>query len=234
MDAGQIAQVRRFNRVITQRVGALEESYLRRGRALGEARLIFETQAEGTELGALRNRLDLDSGYVSRLLRSLETQGLVTVENDSADRRRRRVRLTSEGRAELAAYDRLSDELAASMLAPLSADERERLLAAMAEIERLIQAVAIELRIVPPNSPAAQRCLAAYFGELAARFDGGFNPEKSEPSPEEDMAPPNGFLFSRVSTAGRSGAAGRRARRRDQADVDSARGARAGRRAPAP
>ena len=114
MDAEQIEQVRRFNRLVTQRIGALEESYLRRGRPLGEARLIFETRAEGAELRALRNRLGLDSGYLSRLLRSLEAQGLITVEGlvtvagESADRRRRGVRLTSEGRAELAAYDRLS------------------------------------------------------------------------------------------------------------------------------
>jgi len=80
MDAEQIEQVRRFNRLVTQRIGALEESYLRRGRPLGEARLIFETRAEGAELRALRNRLGLDSGYLSRLLRSLEAQGLITVE----------------------------------------------------------------------------------------------------------------------------------------------------------
>jgi DNA-binding MarR family transcriptional regulator len=77
MDAEQIAQMRRFSRLVTQRVGALEESYLRRGRPLGEARLIFEARAEGAELRALRNRLGLDSGYLSRLLRSLEAQGLV-------------------------------------------------------------------------------------------------------------------------------------------------------------
>ncbi|MBV9201304.1 MAG: MarR family transcriptional regulator, partial [Alphaproteobacteria bacterium] len=183
-----------FNRLVTQRVGALEESYLRRGRPLGEARLIFETRAEGAELRALRNRLGLDSGYLSRLLRSLEAQGLVTVEGESADRRRRRVRLTSEGRAELAAYDRLSDELAASMLVPLSADERERLLAAMTEIERLIRAASIEIRVVSPQSAAVRRCLAAYFRELAARFESGFNSGEGDPAPEEEMTPPNGFF----------------------------------------
>jgi DNA-binding MarR family transcriptional regulator/GNAT superfamily N-acetyltransferase len=194
MDAGPIAQVRRFNRLVTQRVEALQGSYLRRGRPLGEARLIFETRAEGAELRALRDRLGLDSGYLSRLLRSLEAQGLVTVEGESTDRRRRWVRLTSEGRAELAAYDRLSDELAASMLAPLGADERARLLAAMAEIERLIRAATIKLRVVSPNSAAARRCLGAYFRELAARFEGGFNPGEGDLASEEEMMPPNGFF----------------------------------------
>jgi DNA-binding MarR family transcriptional regulator len=191
MDAGQIAQVRRFNRLVTQRVGALEEGYLRRGRPLGEARLIFETRGEGAELRALRHRLGLDSGYLSRLLHSLETQGLVTVESERADRRRRRVRLTPKGRAELAAYDRLSDALAASMLAPLGTDERERLLAAMTEIERLIRAGPIDVRVVSPNSTAVQRCLAAYFQELEVRC--GFNPGKGDAAPEE-MTPPNGFF----------------------------------------
>jgi DNA-binding MarR family transcriptional regulator/GNAT superfamily N-acetyltransferase len=194
MDAEHIAQVRRFNRLVTQRVGALQESYLRQGRPLGEARLIFETGAEGSELRALRARLDLDSGYLSRMLRSLEVQGLVAVESESADRRRRRVRLTAEGRAELAAYDRLSDELAASMLAPLGADERERLLAAMAEVERLVRVAAIEVCVVSPNSVGARRCLAAYFRELATRFEGGFDPDEGDPAPADEMTPPHGFF----------------------------------------
>src|SRR5215469_11854144 len=178
MDAEQIGQVRRFNRLLTQRVGALEESYLRRGRPLGEARLIFETRAEGAELRALRNRLGLDSGYLSRLLRSLEAQRLVTVEGESADRRRRHVRLTSEGRAELAAYDRLSDELAASMLAPLSAPERERLLAAMAEIERLVRPAAIEIRVVSPSSAAVPRRI---FPGTRGAFRGRLQSERGRP-----------------------------------------------------
>ena len=194
MDAGQVVQVRRFNRLVTQRVGALEESYLRRGRPLSEARLIFETGAEGAELRALRHRLGLDSGYLSRLLRSLEAQGLVAVKSASADRRRRHVRLTAKGRAELAAYDWLSDELAASMLRPLGALQRKRLLAAMMEIERLIRPAAIELRVVSQKSAAARRCLTAYFRELAARFDDGFDPGRGDPAPEKEMTPPNGFF----------------------------------------
>ena len=199
MDAQQIAQVRRFNRLITQRLGALDESYLARGRPLSEARLIFETGPEGAELRTLRDRLGLDSGYLSRLLRSLETQGLVAVENESADRRRRRVRLTAKGRSELAAYDRLSDALATSMLVPLGAAQRGRLLAAMADIEGLIRPSAIELRAVSPHSAAARRCLDAYFHELAARFEDGFDPEDGHAAPEREMAPPNGaFLLARI------------------------------------
>ncbi len=78
-DPGQIQQVRRFNRLVAQRVGALDDSYLRRGRPLGEARLIFEVAAHGADVRALRDALGLDSGYLSRLLRSLKAQSLVEV-----------------------------------------------------------------------------------------------------------------------------------------------------------
>ncbi len=76
MDERQIEQVRRFNRVVTQHVGALEDSYLQRGRPLGQARLLHEIGSTGIDVRSLRERLKLDSGYLSRLLRSLEAQGL--------------------------------------------------------------------------------------------------------------------------------------------------------------
>jgi len=80
MDRTQIQRVRRFNRLVTQRVGALQDGYLSRGCPLGEARLIFEIGVDGADASSLRGRLGLDSGYLSRLLRSLDAQGLVTVE----------------------------------------------------------------------------------------------------------------------------------------------------------
>src|ERR1700687_1798433 len=101
MDRSQVEQVRRFNRLVTQRVGALEDSYLRRARPLGEARLIFEIGAGGADVRAMRGKLGLDSGYLSRLLRSLEAQGLIEVSEQIGDGRLRRVALTRKGRAEL-------------------------------------------------------------------------------------------------------------------------------------
>ena len=199
MDPGQIEQARRFNRAVTQRVGALEESYLRRGRPLGEARLIFEIGPDGAELRALRNRLGLDSGYLSRLLRSLEAQGLIAVRRQTEDGRVRRVGLTGNGRAEFATYGRLSDDLAASMLAPLSAMQRERMVAAMAEVERLIRAGEVQISVEPPDSDDARFCLGEYFRELAERFDAGFDPSRSNPARDEDMVPPAGcFVVARL------------------------------------
>ena len=64
----------------------------------------------------------------------------------------------------------------------------------MAEIERLIRMAAIEISVVSPNRTEARRCLAAYFRELAVRFEGGFNPGEGDHAPEKEMTPPNGFF----------------------------------------
>jgi GNAT superfamily N-acetyltransferase/DNA-binding MarR family transcriptional regulator len=199
MDGSQVQQVRRFNRLVTQRVGALEANYLRRGRSLGEARLIFETGADGVEVRALRNKLGLDSGYLSRLMQSLKTQGLITVKQETGDGRRRRVSLTRKGSVERAAYDRLSDELAASMLEPLDAAQRGRLVTAMGEVERLIRVASVEIAAEAPDNADARACLREYFRELAARFEGGFHHEKEGLVDAAEMVAPAGlFVLARL------------------------------------
>jgi DNA-binding MarR family transcriptional regulator len=194
MRAVQIEQVRRFNRLVTLHVGALEDSYLQRGRPLGQARLLHEVGPDGIDVRALRERLKLDSGYVSRLLRSLEAQGLVQTDAQASDGRVRRVVLTPKGAAERATYDALSNDLAWSFLEPLSTAQRDRLVCAMAEVERLLRARAVEVRLEEPNSSAARWCLEQYFAELAVRFDHGFDPTRSNPATVEDMTPPAGFF----------------------------------------
>src|SRR4029079_9250130 len=113
MDADTVASVRRFNRTVTERVGALDESYLGRGRALGETRLLWEIGTDGVDVRDLRRRLGLDAGYASRLLRSLVSERLVVVEPGSPDRRVRRARLTAGGRGGRAGADRPPDGLRA-------------------------------------------------------------------------------------------------------------------------
>ena len=194
MDSAQIRQVRRFNRIVTQRTGALQDSYLRRGRPLGEARLLFEIGVTGADIRTLRERLGFDSGYLSRLLRSLEAQRLIRVHKQVEDGRRRHVRATSKGRREIAAYDQLSDELAKSFLAPLSTAQRERLVAAMADVEGLLRAASIEVCPEAPSSAASRWCLAEYFQELSERFEIGFDPAKSNSASDAEMTPPAGFF----------------------------------------
>ena len=160
MDAA-IGQVRSFNRVVTRRIGALEDEYLARGRPLGASRALWEIGAGETDLRALRARLDLDSGYLSRLVAALEREGLVE--------RRRPTRPTAAcarsgsraaGRAERAELDRASDALAgvAARAARASA-QRERLVEAMATVERLLTAGLVEVAPEDPASADAQRCL---------------------------------------------------------------------------
>jgi DNA-binding MarR family transcriptional regulator len=195
MDATVVARVRRFNRTVTQRLGVLEESYLARGRPIGQARLLWEIGSEAAEIRRLRARLGLDSGYLSRLLRALEADGLVVVEPGAPDRRVRTARLTAAGQAERAELDRRSDELAAGMLASLDAGQRERLTAAMADVERLLTASTVTVAETDPRRPEARFCLAAYAAELDQRFDVGFHPARSLPAEDADLMPPAGLLL---------------------------------------
>lgn len=200
MKSEMVAQVRRFNRIVTQRVGALNDHFLSRNRPLGEARLLWEIGPEGRDVRSLRAQLELDSGYVSRLLRSLEAAGLITVGAQESDKRVRIARLTRLGLAERKVLDRRSDELAASLLAPLGTEQRGRLVAAMAEVERLLTASMVEISPVDPSHPHARYCLREYFSELDRRFDAGFDPANSIPALDEEMRPPAGLFL--VATLG--------------------------------
>jgi GNAT superfamily N-acetyltransferase/DNA-binding MarR family transcriptional regulator len=191
----EVARVRSFNRTVTQRVGALQDEYLSRGRPLGASRVLWEIGESAADVRALRVRLDLDSGYLSRLLRALERDRLVMVGTDRSDKRVRSVRLTARGRAERKLLDRRSDGLAASLLEPLRAADRERLVEAMAVVERLLTAGMVEVGIEDPRTPAARFCLQSYFDELDARFDTGFDPGQSISAGAEELTEPAGLLL---------------------------------------
>jgi DNA-binding MarR family transcriptional regulator/GNAT superfamily N-acetyltransferase len=196
-----IEQVRRFNRTVTQRVGALDDAFLARDRPLGQARLLWEIGPDGSDVRRLRARLDLDSGYLSRLLRSLENDELVRVEPSEADGRVRTARLTGRGRAEQAELDRLSDDAAAALLEPLSPRQRDRLMTAMAEVERLLMASAIQIGVCDPQHPDARRAVQAYLTELSFRFEEGFDPARGISATDEEVSPPAGlFLLATLYT----------------------------------
>ncbi|MCL4182781.1 MAG: GNAT family N-acetyltransferase [Burkholderiaceae bacterium] len=202
MDESQLQQVRRFNRTVTQRIGALGENYLGSGRPLGEARLLFEIGQNGATVRELRTRLALDSGYLSRMLRALEAQKLTTSRRDASDARVRRVTLTARGKKEWATLDQRSTDLAASLLAPLGPSQRERLLAAMAEVERLLRASAVTIEPSDPFGDEARTCIQAYFQELQEHFDEGFDPALTVSADPEELVPPRGlFLVARLDGA---------------------------------
>jgi DNA-binding MarR family transcriptional regulator/GNAT superfamily N-acetyltransferase len=190
-----VDEVRRFNRTITERVGALDDRFLGRDRPIGQARVLWEAGPDGCELRSLRSRLGLDSGYMSRLLRSLEAAGLVTVAASEADRRARVVRLTPAGVAERELLDRCSDELAWSVLEPLGGRQREELVAAMRSVQRLLTMGAVEIRPVDPEHPDARRCIAAYFAELDRRSESGFDPAAGISAEPHELRPPAGVLL---------------------------------------
>lgn len=198
MDDSPTARIRRFNRAVTAEVGALDASYLGRGRPLGPARLLTSLTDEGVEVSALRARLGLDSGLVSRLLRGLEDEGLVETLPDPADGRRRIARPTPLGQDEIAAYEALSEARAQAMLDALPR-ERGDLLAAMDRLAVVLNRDRIGIAAADPAGRAAADCLTAYYAELAQRFDGGFNP--GPPGDPGELRPPRGiFLIADCDT----------------------------------
>jgi DNA-binding MarR family transcriptional regulator/GNAT superfamily N-acetyltransferase len=188
-------RVRSFNRTVTQRIGALHDEYLARGRPLGASRVLWEIDDDGTDLRTLRARLDLDSGYLSRLVRSLEQEGLIVLEPSPLDKRVRSARITSAGRAEREVLDRRSDQLAQALLAPLSDAQRDTLVDAMELVERLLVAGLIDVGIEDPGNAAARFCIESYFGELDRRFDAGFDPGRSISADADELTEPAGLLL---------------------------------------
>jgi DNA-binding MarR family transcriptional regulator/ribosomal protein S18 acetylase RimI-like enzyme len=197
MDAmtDRVRQVRSFNRRVTQRVGALQEEYLSRRRSLGASSVLWEIEPAGTDVRTVRARLRVDSGYLSRLLRALEAEGLVRVRSSAEDQRVRVVRLTAAGRAERSELDRLSDELAGSLLESLDEPHRDRLVEAMTTVERLLTVGLVAVTEEDPTSVDAQHCFAAYFHELDERFEGGFDVGRSIPADATDLVEPAGLML---------------------------------------
>ncbi|HUN71219.1 MAG TPA: bifunctional helix-turn-helix transcriptional regulator/GNAT family N-acetyltransferase [Steroidobacteraceae bacterium] len=190
-----IERIRAFNRTVTRRLGVLNERYLGRNRPLVESRLLYEIGTRGASVRELRTRLGLDSGFSSRLLRALERKKLLKTERAGSDGRVRVARLTRSGLAELGRLNSRADDLARSMLAPLSAEQARRLVAAMSEVDRLVRASSIEFAPEDARSADAERCLQRYYAELAARFPGGFALHADDAPDMDEVAPPGGCML---------------------------------------
>ena len=195
MDMPLVEQARSFNRTMTERVGVLNDHFLGRNHPLGEARLLWEIGEEGARIWELRRRLSLDSAYVSRLLRSLEKQGLVVVKKSEHDGRVRVVQLTKAGLHERAELDQRADAFARSLLEPLSESQRVKLGAAMAQVERLLIASMVQITVADPASQDAQWCIEQYFTELGERFETGFDPTLGISAHVHELVPPAGLLL---------------------------------------
>jgi DNA-binding MarR family transcriptional regulator/GNAT superfamily N-acetyltransferase len=134
--ANQVVAVRAFNRFYTNVIGLVNGMYLDMPYSLTEARLLFEmARRDVTEAADLRQALNIDAGYLSRVLSRFETDGLVTRQRSDADGRRLRIRLTDAGRAAAAELDSRS---ASQIRALLNGVDHGRLLGAMRDITSLL------------------------------------------------------------------------------------------------
>ncbi len=197
MIADPVSRFRRFARAVTREVGALDSSFLGRGRPLGAARVINAIGSGRSEIAGLRAYLGLDSGLMSRLLRSLEEEGLIRTTLHPDDARRRIAALTPAGLAEFRAYEALSDARAVSFLD--HAPGADTLLDAMDRIAAVFGRDVISLEEVDPASPPARHCLTRYYAELAERFAQGFEVARSRDPEAADMIRPRGAFLVAMS-----------------------------------
>jgi DNA-binding MarR family transcriptional regulator/GNAT superfamily N-acetyltransferase len=195
MSSDSIARFRRFARAVTAEVGVLDNSFLGRGRPLGAARVVNAIGAGLTDVAEIRTYLNLDSGLMSRLLRSLEDEGLVTTEPHPDDARRRIARLTEAGGREFSAYEGLSDARASALLE--RAPRAEELLRAMDLVALTLGRDRTAIKEADPRSEAARFCLEAYYAELARRLETGFDVTLScDPEAEAMVRPRGAFLLA--------------------------------------
>jgi DNA-binding MarR family transcriptional regulator/N-acetylglutamate synthase-like GNAT family acetyltransferase len=137
--ATHLEAIRRFNRLYTRQIGVLNEGLLNSSFSLTEVRVLYELANNGsttaTELG---NKLGLDAGYLSRILRRFQDNGLIARAPAESDARQMVLSLTDKGRREFEPLDKASNAEVDSMLAKMSDEEQRQLLGAMQRIERLL------------------------------------------------------------------------------------------------
>src|SRR2546425_478713 len=169
MPADQVAQVRRFNRLVTQRIGALDDHFLGRDRPLGASRLLYEIGPQGADLRDLRRHLGLDAGYVSRLAKALAREGLVRLGPGSGDQRVRKARLTAWARREIGEMTARRDGAAPALPAPPPPKRGGALVAERGGVHPLLRAAGLQIGGAVPASPAAGWCAPQFFAELDRR-----------------------------------------------------------------
>jgi DNA-binding MarR family transcriptional regulator/GNAT superfamily N-acetyltransferase len=194
-----VAELRSFNRFYTQRIGVLSDRYLGQDRPLAEARLLFEIGTDGARVHALRERLGLDSGYLSRMLRSLERSGLVeTVAAGGPDARRKLARPTPAGLAELAEVNQRSDAAMARVVERLDEPQVRELVTALATVERLLGGDASD----PAGPPLIRRAVLGDAEPIAGILRRAFAEQEAEFTPEAFAVstPDHATMAERIAT----------------------------------
>jgi DNA-binding MarR family transcriptional regulator/GNAT superfamily N-acetyltransferase len=208
-----VARFCRFARAVTTEVGALDDSFLGLGRPLGAARVLNAIGQGMGDIGRIRAYLRLDSGLLSRLLRGLEDERVIETHADPLDARRRVAWLTEKGLAEFALYEKLSNERAGRLLD--GHPQREALLAAMDLVATALGRDTVSIEETDPRSAAARHCLGEYYGELARRFERGFDVNLSRDPEATAMMRPKGVFLLALSDGLPIGCAGLKGGGRD-------------------
>lgn len=188
---------RRLSRAVTTQSGALDTSFLGLGRPLGSARVLNAIGQGKSDVGMLRRYLGLDSGLMSRLLRTLETEGLVETTPVASDARRRDVRLTAKGQQAYAQYETLSDDAAEVVLSRYS--NPDALLEAMDLVATVLGRDQIDIFQVDPNDPRIQHCVQAFCDELSGILGITFDRQASGDPEAESLRPPKGVFLLALS-----------------------------------
>lgn len=192
-----IRRLRRFNRSVTSALGAMDQSFLGRGRPLGVARALHAIGKGRTEVRDLRDYLGLDSGLMSRNLRSLEDEGLIETTASAEDARQKQVHLTEKGQAEVTAYETLSDQHALELLG--RSRRRDELLAALDLISATFTQNVPHIRRADPQDADIAYAMEEYTKELSRRFGRTFAVTEMSEEERQDFLPPRGvFLLAEV------------------------------------
>jgi DNA-binding MarR family transcriptional regulator/N-acetylglutamate synthase-like GNAT family acetyltransferase len=197
MQVSPVTRFRRFARAVTLEVGALDTSFLGRGRPLGAARVLNAIGTGRTDVAEIRACLALDSGLMSRLLRGLEEEGLIETTPHPEDARRRVALLTAAGQREFQAYEELSNARASALLGRYA--RTDELLRAMDMIATALGRDRIAIEEGDPKGAAARSCLAEYYAELGRRFQKGFDIARSRDPDAADMVRPRGAFLLAMS-----------------------------------
>ncbi len=190
-------RIRRFHRAVTREVGALDQSFLGRGRPLGPARVLNAIGSGITDVDRIREYLGVEKTVLSRFLSGLQEEGLVTLSPAPHDGRRRVAALTETGATEFSAYEALSNTQASTLLA--DHPKPEAILTAMDLIASALVQDEVEIHVVDPNDPRVAPCLEAFYTELGTRLAQGFDIDLAVLPDASDMRPPRGVFLLAVS-----------------------------------
>lgn len=192
-----IDRLRRLNRIFSRQSGALHTSFLGRGRPLNTARVLNAIGQGRTQVSDIRDYLSLDAGLLSRLLRSLEAEGLIEMRAGKTDARRKEACLTEAGRAEFEVYEELSNAQAERVLQ--NYPDHEAFLKAVDLVASVFGQAEVDVVDVDVEDPRFISCMQQFAKDVAKATGLDFNLEQTASADLSKMRPPKGGCLLAVS-----------------------------------